>query len=142
MTSTTFTVFMYFNGNIYVEYYYSDKYISSNTAWVIVTNTMSLSQIKHAILNHFNGSTLHEYEVHLCYMLPIFISGNIRHCQSCMMCGDDDIESIFYMGTTKACHLPIEIMTFITARHQNATLVNFCFIDVYASFNFNAFLLT
>jgi len=36
------------------------------------------------------------------------------------MCGDDDVESIFYMGTTKACHLPIEIMAFITTGHNNA----------------------
>jgi len=37
-----------------------------------------------------------------------------------MMCVDDDVESIFYMATTKAVHLSVEIMTFVTARHQNA----------------------
>jgi len=40
--------------------------------------------------------------------------------RSCTLCRDDDVESIFYMRTTKTCHLPVEIMTFITARHRNA----------------------
>ena len=120
MTSTTFTVLVYFNGNIYVKDNYSDTYISCNTAWVTITNTMTLSQLKQTILNEFNGATLDNYEVDLRYRLSIFISGDITQYQSCTMCGDDDVESIFYMGTTKACHLPVEIMTFITARHKNA----------------------
>jgi len=51
-----------------------------------------------------------------------------------MMCGDDDVESIFYMGMTRACHLPVDIMTFITTRHLNTTPD-----DVYFEFsnNFN-----
>jgi len=50
------------------------------------------------------------------------------------MCGDDDVESIFYMGMTRACHLPVDIMTFITTRHLNTTPD-----DVYFEFsnNFN-----
>jgi len=95
MTSTTFTMFVYFNGSIYAEDNYSDTYISFNTAWVTITNTM----------------TLDDYEVDLRYRLPIFISGDITHYRSCTMCGDDGVESIFYMGTTKACHIPVEIMT-------------------------------
>ena len=63
---------------------------------------------------------LDDYEVDLRYRLPIFISGDITHYRSCTMCGDDDVESIFYMGTTKACHLPVEIMTFITTKHRSA----------------------
>jgi len=53
-----------------------------------------------------------------------------------MMIGDDNVESIFYMGITKVCHLPVEIMAFSTTRHQNATLD-----DVYFEFsnNFNMF---
>jgi len=82
--------------HIYVEDYYSNKYISSNTAWVTITITMTMSQLKQAILNHFNGSMLHEYEVDLCYKLSIFIYGDITHYRSCMMCGDDDVKSIFY----------------------------------------------
>jgi len=120
MTSTTFTVLVYFNGNIYAEDNYSDTYISSNTEWVTITNTMTLSQLKQAILNEFNGATLDDYEVDLCYRLPIFISGDITQYRSCTMCEDDDVESIFYMGMTKACHLPVDIMTFITARHKIA----------------------
>ncbi|QCD89616.1 hypothetical protein DEO72_LG4g562 [Vigna unguiculata] len=120
MTSTAFTVLVYFNGSIYVEDNYSDKFISSNTAWVTITNTMTLSQLKQAILKEFNCATLDDYEVDLRYRLPIFISGDITHNRSCTMCGDDDVESIFYMGMTKACHLPVEIMAFITARQNNA----------------------
>jgi len=120
MTSTAFTVLVYFNGSIYVEDNYSDKFISSNTAWVTITNTMTLSQLKQAILKEFNCATLDDYEVDLRYRLPIFISGDITHYRSCTMCGDDDVESIFYMGMTKACHLPVEIMAFITARQNNA----------------------
>jgi len=120
MTSTTFTVLVYFNGSIYAEVNYSDTYISSNTAWVTITNTMTLSQLKQTILKEFNSATLDDYEVDLRYKLPIFISCDITHYRSCTMCGDDDVESIFYMGTTKACHLPVEIMAFITARHRNA----------------------
>jgi len=70
---------VYLNGNIYVEDYYSDKYITSNTAWMTITNTMSLSQLKQAILNHFNGSKLHKYKVDLRYRLPIFICCDITH---------------------------------------------------------------
>jgi len=49
-----------------------------------------------------------------------------------MMCGDDDIGSIFYMVTTKTCHLPVEIMAFITARPWNTTLD-----EVYLDFSYN-----
>jgi len=38
------------------------------------------------------------------------------------MSGDDNVEYIFYMGMTKACHLLVEIMAFITTRHKNAIL--------------------
>jgi len=120
MTSTTFTVLVYYNDNIYAEDNYSDTYISSKTAWVTITNTMTLSQLQQAILKEFNGATLDDYEVDLRYKLPIFISGDITHYRSCTMCGDDDVESIFYMGTTKACHLPVKIMTFITTKHRSA----------------------
>ena len=102
MTSTAFTVLVYFNGSIYVEDNYSDKFISSNTAWVTITNTMTLSQLKQAILKEFNCATLDDYEVDLRYKLPIFISGDITHYWSCTMCGDDDVESIFYMGMNKS----------------------------------------
>ena len=102
MTSTTFTALVYFNGSIYVEDNYSDKFISSNTAWVTITNTMTLSQLKQAILKEFNCATLDDYEVDLRYKLPIFISGDITHYWSCTMCGDDDVESIFYMGMNKS----------------------------------------
>jgi len=57
MTSTTFTVLVYFNGSIYVEDNYSDKFISSNMSWLTITNTMTLSQLKQAILKEFNGAT-------------------------------------------------------------------------------------
>ncbi|QCD94555.1 hypothetical protein DEO72_LG5g2639 [Vigna unguiculata] len=77
MTSTTFIVVVYFNGNIYVKDNYSDTYISCNTAWVTITNTMTLSQLKQTILNEFNGATLDDYEVDLRYRLSIFISGDI-----------------------------------------------------------------
>jgi len=70
---------VYFNGIIYVEDNYSDKYISSNTAWVTITNTTTLSRLRQAILNEFNGATLADYEVDLRYRLPIFISGDITH---------------------------------------------------------------
>jgi len=134
MTSTTFIVLVYFNGSIYLENNYSDKFISSNTSWVTITNTMTLSQLKQAILKEFNGATLHDYEVDLRYRLSIFILGGITHYRSCTMCGDDDVESIFYLGTTKACHLLVGIMAFITARHNNAILD-----EVYFDFsnNFN-----
>jgi len=134
MTSTAFTVLVYFNGNIYVEDNYFDKFISSNTAWVTITNTITLSQHKQAILKEFNGATLDDYEVDLRYRLPIFISGDITHYRSCTMCGDDDVESIFYMGMIKACHLLVEIMSFITTRQNNAILDEVYF---YFSNNFN-----
>jgi len=134
MTSTAFIVLMYFNGSIYVEDNYSDKFISSNTAWVTITNTMTLSQLKQAILKEFNCPTLDDYEVDLRYRLPIFISGDITHYRSCMMCGYDDVESIFYMGMTKACHLPVEIMTFITARQNNA-ISDEVYFDFFNNFN-------
>jgi len=50
------------------------------------------------------------------------------------MCGDDDVESIFYMGMIKACHLLVEIMSFITTRQNNAILDEVYF---YFSNNFN-----
>jgi len=79
---------------------------------------MTLSQLKQAILKEFNGATLDDYEVDLRYRLPIFISGDITHYRSCTMCGDEDVESILYMGMTKACHLLVEIMTFIITRQK------------------------
>ena len=79
MTSTVFIVLVYFNGSIYAEDNYSDTYISFNTVWVTITNTMTMSQLKQEILNEFNGATLDDYEVDLHYRLPIFISGDITH---------------------------------------------------------------
>ncbi|CAJ1969241.1 unnamed protein product, partial [Sphenostylis stenocarpa] len=67
MTSTTFTVLVYFNDTILTEENYFETYISSQTAWVTITNTMTMVEVKQTILNHFNMSTVNEYEVDLQY---------------------------------------------------------------------------
>ncbi|CAJ1972392.1 unnamed protein product, partial [Sphenostylis stenocarpa] len=57
MTSTTFTVLVYFNDIILTKKNYSETYISSQTAWVTITNTMTMVKVKQTILNHFNMLT-------------------------------------------------------------------------------------
>ncbi|CAJ1977843.1 unnamed protein product [Sphenostylis stenocarpa] len=102
MTSTTFTVLVYFNDTILMEENYSETYISSQTAWVAITNTMTMVEVKQTILNHFNMSTVNEYEVNLQYRLPIFIYVTTADYRSCKIFVDDDVEALFLMATEQA----------------------------------------
>ncbi|CAJ1973813.1 unnamed protein product [Sphenostylis stenocarpa] len=120
MTPTTFTVLLYFNDTILTEENYSETYISSQTAWVIITNTMTMVEVKQTILNHFNMSTVNEYEVDLQYRLPIFISATTAHYRSCKIFVDDNVETLFLMATEHVTEVHVEIMAFITKMHQSA----------------------
>lgn len=71
MTSTSLLVLVHFNGIIFIEESYYETYISSKTAWITIVDTMNIVEVKQAILNHFNMSTLNQYQVELRYRLLI-----------------------------------------------------------------------
>ncbi|KOM34391.1 hypothetical protein LR48_Vigan02g054100 [Vigna angularis] len=103
MTSTPLPVLVHFNGTIFIEEKYSETYISSQTAWVTIVDTMNIVEVKQEFLNHFNMSALNQYQVELQYRLPIYICGGTAHYRSCIIYADDDLEAIFFMATKKLC---------------------------------------
>ncbi|WVZ15294.1 hypothetical protein V8G54_012860 [Vigna mungo] len=97
---------------------------------------MNIVEVKQAILNHFNMSTLNQYQVELRYRFPIYIYGGTAHYCSCIISADDDLEAIFFMATEKVVQVHVEMMAFITPIQPNTT-PNEVYYDLMNNFNFS-----
>ncbi|WVZ00776.1 hypothetical protein V8G54_026845 [Vigna mungo] len=136
MTSAPLIVLVYFNGTTFTEENYSKTYISSETAWVTIIDTMNIVEVKQTILNNFNMSALNQYQVELQYRLPIYICGGNAHYRSCNIAIDDDLEAIFFMATQNVVQVQVEIMAFITSIQPNTTPNELCY-DLSNNFSFS-----
>ncbi|WVZ01428.1 hypothetical protein V8G54_027497 [Vigna mungo] len=124
MRTTAMSVLVYYNGSILIENN-SIRYLSSKTAWVTITNTMTILEMKQSILNQFINpfikvtNTL--YIVELQYRYPVFISANRSEYCSCSILADLDVECLFFMATKGASQVQVEMMAYIREYHPNPT---------------------
>lgn len=116
------SVLVYYNGSILRENN-CIRYLSSKRAWVTITNTMTILEMKQAILNQFINAFIRvtntSYVIYLQYRYPVFISAYRSEYCSCTILDDLDVECLFFMATQGASQVQVEIMAYIREYHSN-----------------------